>query len=231
MLAGTGDISPAVALAGGDTAASSLWFGLIVTLIVIIVIATMFITVEYRRGLIRTTFTATPQRASVLAAKAVIIGTVAFVVGAAAAAVAIPLGEHVLNANGNYVFPTRTLTVVRLIAGSGALVAITAVAALGLGTILRRSAGAITSGIVVFTLPYIIGSTISGGTEIWLFRLTPAAGFSILGAFPRSGLVSYPYTLANGYYPLAPWAGLAVLCAYAAAALGAATLVLRRRDA
>ena len=114
---------------------------------------------------------------------------------------------------------------------TGALVAVTALAVLALGTILRKSAGAVTAGIVVFVLPYVIGSVASGGADEWLFRLTPAAGFSVLGAFPRSALVSYPYTFANGYYPLAPWAGLAVLCAYAALALGVGTYLLRQRDA
>jgi ABC-2 family transporter protein len=230
VLTGSGDIAPAVGLAGGDTASSSLVFGLIVALIVLIVIAAMFITVEYRRGLIRTTFTATPQRGRVLAAKAVVIGVVAFVVGALAAAVAVPLGEHHLTENGNYIFPASALTGARIIAGSGALVALTAVAVLALATILRRSAGAVTAGIVVFVLPYIVGS-ITSGAGTWLFRLTPAAGFSVLGIFPRSALVSYPYTFGNGYYPLGPSAGLGVLCAYTAAALAIATHLLRRRDA
>ncbi len=35
----------------------------------------------------------------------------------------------------------------------------------------------------------------------------------------------------SGYYPLVPWAGFAVLCGYAAVALGLAACLLRRRDA
>jgi ABC-type transport system involved in multi-copper enzyme maturation permease subunit len=233
---GSGDIAPAVALAGGDTASDSLLFGLVVALIVLIVIATMFITGEYRRGLIRTTFAATPDRRRVLTAKAIVIGGVAFVIGALAAAAAIPLGEHVMRVNGNYIFPAGPLAVARVIAGSGALVAVTAVAVLGIGTILRRSAGAILIGVVVFILPTfagpgIIGPTSSSAAAMWLYRVTPAAGFSVLGLLPRSGLVSYPYTMANGYYPLSPWSGLLVLCAYGAAALGVAAVLLRRRDA
>jgi ABC-type transport system involved in multi-copper enzyme maturation permease subunit len=209
----------------------TLWFGLLVALIVLIVVATMFITVEYRRGLIRTTFTATPQRGSVLAAKAVVIAAVAFVVGAFAATVAVPLGVHILNSNGNYIFPASVLTKVQIVAGSGALLALTAIAVLALGTILRTSAAAITTGIVVFVLPYIVSTYSSGGVGTWLFRLTPAAGFSVLGVIPRSALVNAPYTMSNDYFPLAPWAGLAVLCAYAAVALGVAALLLHRRDA
>ncbi len=80
VVSGSGDIAPAVnPLAGGNTASESLWFGLVVALIVLIVVATMFITVEYRRGLIASTFSATPRRSSVLAAKAVVIGAIAFV--------------------------------------------------------------------------------------------------------------------------------------------------------
>ena len=232
VLSGSGDIAPAVnPLAGGNTASGSLWFGLIVALLVLIVVATMFITVEYRRGLIRTTFTATPQRGSVLAAKAIIIGAVAFAVGAIAAAVGIPLGLHVLTTGGNYIFPASTLTKLQIIAGSGALLALTAVAVLALGTILRTSAPAITTGIAVFVLPYLISTYSSGGVGTWLFRLTPAAAFSILGVIPRSAVVDAPYTMSNDYYPLAPWAGLLVLCAYTAIAFAIATLALRRRDA
>jgi ABC-type transport system involved in multi-copper enzyme maturation permease subunit len=231
ILSGSGDIAPAVGLAGGDTASNSLLFGLIVGLIVVIVIATMFITAEYRRGLIRTTFAATPSRGRVLAAKAVVIGAAAFAIGALAAALAVPLGEHILKGNGDYVFPSSAFTVARIILGSGALVAVTAVAAVAVGTILRRSAAAVTGCVVVFILPYVVGSSISGSLAEWLFRVTPAAGFAVLGAMPHSAQVSYPYTMANGYYPLAPGPGLLVLCAYAAVALVIAISLLRRRDA
>jgi ABC-type transport system involved in multi-copper enzyme maturation permease subunit len=137
---------------------------------------------------------------------------------------------------GNYIFPADSLTVAQVIVGSGALVALTAIAALGIGTVLRRSAGAILVGVLVFVMPTftgpgVIGPTSAGTAATWLYRVTPAAGFSVLGLLPRSALVSYPYTMANGYYPLAPWAGLLVLAAYAAVALFAARVVLRRRDA
>jgi hypothetical protein len=69
MLSGSGDIAPAVNLnvLGGNTAAHTMLFGSVVALIILLVVATMFITAEYRRGLIRTTFTAIPRRGSVLA--------------------------------------------------------------------------------------------------------------------------------------------------------------------
>jgi hypothetical protein len=231
VISGSGDIAPAVALAGGNTASGVLDFGLLVALIVLTVVATLFITVEYRRGLIRTTFTATPRRRRVLAAKAIVIGAVAFVIVTLAAAAAVPLGHHILNANGNYIFPTTALSELRVVAGSGALIAASAVTALALGTILRSSAGAVATGIVMFVLPYTLAQLVSGSAQEWLFRLTPSAGFAVLDTLPRSAQVSYPYTYANGYYPLSPFVGLGVACAYAALAVGLAAYVMRRRDA
>ncbi len=47
-------------------------------------------------------------------------------------------------------------------------------------------------------------------------RLTPTAAFAVQDTLARSPLVSNSYDVINGYYPLAPWAGLAVLCGWAA---------------
>jgi ABC-type transport system involved in multi-copper enzyme maturation permease subunit len=53
----------------------------------------------------------------------------------------------------------------------------------------------------------------------------------MLQALTQYGQVSYTYTLGNGYYPLSPLAGFAVLCGYTLVALTAATVLLHRRDA
>ncbi|BCJ34062.1 hypothetical protein Athai_15650 [Actinocatenispora thailandica] len=233
VLTGSGDIAPAVVqgVLGTNTVGSTLLLGLIAGSIVLIVLAALFVTTEYRRGLIRTTFAATPRRGRVLAAKAIVIGAIGFVIGAVAAVVAVPVGAHILTGNGGYVFPAGVATVGGVVVGCGLVTALTAVAVLALGTMLRRGAGAVTAGIVVFVLPYLVGSSLPGAAESWLFRLTPAAALAVLGVLPRSSLVDYPYTLANGYYPLPAWAGLLVLAGYTAVALGAARLLLNRRDA
>jgi hypothetical protein len=240
VIRGSGDIAPAVNISalGGNSAAKTILFGIVVALILLLVVAAMFITAECRRGLIRTTFTAVPQRWSVLAAKAVVIGAVAFAVGAVAAAIAVPLGIHALGSGGNYIFPDSTTTLIQVIAGSGAVLAITAIGVLGLGTIFRSSAGAVAVGIVVFILPNVLGPGVlggssggSGGATDWLYQFTPAAAFSVFGTLPRSSLVNFPYTLGNGYYPLPPWVGLIVLGLYAGVAVAGAAVVLGRRDA
>jgi ABC-type transport system involved in multi-copper enzyme maturation permease subunit len=126
-----------------------------------------------------------------------------------------------------------SLTELRVIAGTAALLAVAAVLALAIGTALRRSAGAVTAVIVVIVLPYILGTAdvLPVGAENWLLRVTPAAAFAIQQSVPQYPQVTASYTPTAGYFPLAPWAGLAVLCAWAALALGLALYLLRRRDA
>jgi ABC-type transport system involved in multi-copper enzyme maturation permease subunit len=183
--------------------------------------------------MIRTTLAASPRRGQVLAAKAVVIGSVTFVTGLLATAVAVPLDERVLRANGARIFPVPTLTELRVMAGTAALLAATAVLALALGAITRRSAAAVTAVIVTVVLPYFLAvtSAVPTGAAQWLLRLTPAAGFAIQQSLPPYPQMSGAYTPSNGYFPLAPWAGLAVLCGYTALALGIAAHRLRRRDA
>jgi ABC-type transport system involved in multi-copper enzyme maturation permease subunit len=233
VVRGSGDIAPSVPPQGGATPIERTLVGAFAGLIAVIVVATMFITAEYRRGLIRLTLAASPRRGRVLAAKAVVIGAVTFVAGLAAAAVAIPLGERILRHNGSFIAPVPWLTELRLIAGTAALLTVAAVLALAIGTALRRSAGVVTAVIAAIVLPYILatGAVLPAGPSEWLLRLTPAAAFAIQQSTPQYPQVAANYTPTNGYFPLAPWAGLAVLCAYAALALGLAVVLLRRRDA
>jgi ABC-type transport system involved in multi-copper enzyme maturation permease subunit len=218
--------------AGLGTTITQTLVGTFAGLIAVIVVAAMFITAEYRRGLIRTTFAASPRRGRVLAAKAIVIGAVSFAAGLAAAAVVVPLGGRTLRANGVYIHPTTTLTELRVVAGTAALLAVAAVLALAIGALLRRSATAVTAVIVAIVLPYLLAiSVLPAGASQWLLRITPAAAFAIQQSTPQYPQVSNVYTPANGYFPLAPWAGLAVLCAWAALALGLAVFLLRRQDA
>ena len=70
--------------------------GTLAGLIAVIALGAMFITAEYRRGMIRTTFAASPRRGRVLAAKAVVIGAVTFAAGLIGAAIALPIATRKL---------------------------------------------------------------------------------------------------------------------------------------
>jgi len=169
----------------------------------------------------------------VLAAKAIVIGSVTFAATLAAAVVAVPLSSRLLRDNGNYLYPVNTLTEVRMVAGTAAMLAVAAVLALAIGAMVRRSAIAVTVVIVAIVLPYLISVTnlLPAGADQWLMRLAPAAAFSIQQTIPNYPQAGNVCSVASGCYPLAPWAGFAVLCAWAAAALALAVFLVRRRDA
>jgi hypothetical protein len=228
---GSGDISPAVP--GGDFGANvgHTLIGTFAGLVAVVVVATMFITAEYRRGLIRATLAASPRRGQVLAAKAVVTGAVAFAAGLAGAAIGLPLGMRQLRDNGVFIDPVTALTQFRLVVGTAALLAVAAVLALAIGTIFRSSAVAVTTVIVMVILPYILATFTTSGFTQWLLRVTPAAGFAIQQAYPSYPQVDASYTIVGGYYPLPPWAGFVVLCAWAAATFALAAVLLQRRDA
>ena len=236
-LTGSGDIAPIVPGPGGGgyptvTVEQSL-AGVFVGLIAVVVVAAMFFSTEYRRGLIRTTLAATPRRGPVLAAKAVVIGSVAFVAGLAASIVAIVLGVPREEGQGQLLLSVSTATEARVVIGTAALVAVAAVFAVAVGAIMRRSAAAITAVVVAIVLPFLLAAlnVFPPGVSAWLLRVTPAAGLSIQQSIPPYPQVASSYSPAGGYYPLPPWGGFAVLCAYAAAALVLAFVLLRRRDA
>ncbi len=234
-MTGTGDIAPSVSGAGGNgvTIAQTL-IGVFAGLIVVVVVAVMFMTAEYRRGLIRVTLAATPRRGQVLAAKAVVIGVVTFAAGLVASAIVVALGQRVLRDNGVYVWPVTALTEVRVIVGTAAVLAAAAVIALAIATVLRRAAAAVATVIVVVVLPYLLtvaAPILPVGPTDWLARVTPAAAFAVQQTLIQYPQVSNVYAPSAGYYPLAPWAGFAVLCAWVVVALGLAAYLLRRRDA
>ena len=231
---GTGDIAPDVGGGSVGTPIEQTLTGVFAALIAVIVVAALFIAAEYRRGLIRLTFAASPARGQVLAAKAVVIGAITFVAGLAGTAGAMLAGPALLRSNGNFILPVSALTEVRVLAGTAALLAAIAVLALAVATILRSGAAAVTTLIVAVVLPYLLAIALPVlplSAAGWLLRVTPVAGFAIEQTVQRYAQVTASYTPRNGYYPLPPWAGFAVLCAWAALAFGLAVVLLRRRDA
>jgi hypothetical protein len=109
---------------------------------------------------------------------------------------------------------------------------VAAVLALAIGTLVRRSAAAVATAIVLLVLPYVLGTAqvLPLPAAEWLLKLTPAAAFAIQQSIPVYPQVPGTYG-PPAYFPLAPWAGFAVLCGWAALALGGAHLLPRRRDA
>jgi ABC-type transport system involved in multi-copper enzyme maturation permease subunit len=234
-VSGSGDIAPLVPGPGSfypTTTIEQPLSAMFIGLIAVVVVAAMFFTAEYRRGLIRTTLAATPNRGQVLAAKALVVGSAAFLAALVASVIAVPIGISRARNQGQFVLPVPVLTEVRVLVGTAAMVAVAAVLAVAVGAILRRSAAAVTTVIVVIVLPFLLSVTVLPDRAAdWVLRLTPAAGFAIEQSIPNYSQVGSLAGPAGGAYPLTPLAGFGVLCLYAVVALALATVLLRRRDA
>jgi hypothetical protein len=232
-LTGDGDIGPLVQET--DLAATAL-NGTQLGLVLIAALGVLFITAEYRRGLIRTTFLVSPRRGRVLAAKSVVIGGAAFAAGLVAALGSFVLSVPVLRDNGHRppVFADVSLgdgPVVRAVVGTAVVLALIAVLALALGALTRGTAAAITTVVVVFVLPLVLVGALPLGLSQAIQRFTPVAGFAIQSTTPRYEQVTSLCLPENGCYPQGPWTGLATLAAYTAAVLALAVWRIRKRDA
>jgi ABC-type transport system involved in multi-copper enzyme maturation permease subunit len=236
-LTGQGDIAPIPAGHGGQAdpavTVSDYLVGTFAGLIALVVVAALFVTAEYRRGLIRLTFAATPARGRVLAAKSVVVAAVGFIVGLLGAGVAVLAGEAITRARGSYAFPISGTAEARVIIGTAILTALLAVLALAIGTIVRRSAATVAVAVMVIVLPYFLAvfAAVPLSAGDWLLRIMPAAGFALQQPYPAYNQVTMFYAPFSGYFPLSPLAGLGVLIAWTAAALALAAYLLRRRDA
>ena len=235
-VSGQGDIAPDVPGNNDSTGTpvSHTLDGVFVGLIVVVVVGAIFITAEYRRGMIRTTFAATPGRGKVLVAKAIVLGSLTFVAALIGCAIAIPLASHQLRNGGNVVDPVTGLTWIQVVIGTAAVFAASAVLALALGAIFRRGAAAVTTAIVLIVVPYFLAIALPNlptALADWLMRITPTAAMAVQQTIPRYPQVPAAYSPTWGFFPLSPLAGLAVLCAWTGGALWLAAWLLDRRDA
>jgi len=218
-LTGVGDIAPLVA---GPRVEHTL-IGLMIGLIVMIVVAASFGAADDRRA-------ATPASRELVARAAVIAG-ISALTGLVAAAVAVGVGGHLARANATLLLPVSPLTEVRVVVGAAASCAAVAVLALALGALWRRAAFGVIGAMAVVIVPEALSaaSMLPEAVAWGVFRFTPAAGFATLQSIPAYPQVDGAFVPSAGFYPLPPWAGLAVLCCYAGLTLGLAVKQARTR--
>lgn len=224
---GVGDIAPQTGTDGNWRIEHSL-IGVLFGLIAVIIVAVLFVTTENRRGLTRNAQPASTRQERVLAAKAIVMGTVTFVAVLAAAIVTVSLCTPILLSNGIHVLPVTLFTELRVILGTAALLAVVAIFSLALAALFRRRVVAVIASITAVVLPYILANVLPLGVSRWLLKLTPAAGFAIQQSLTEYPQVIGAYVPQMGYYPLTPWTGFAVLCGYTALAFGLAVFMLQR---
>ena len=192
---------------------------------VVAVLAVLAVCTEYSTGLIRTTLAAIPRRSVLLGAKAATVTGLALLASAAAVGACVLAGRLILPGHGFTAargYPALSLTdgpVLRAACGSVLYLALIALLAIGIATLVRDSAVAIGLALgALYLFPVIVALTGSPAWQHRLQRWTPMAGLSIQST---TGLRSLP---------ISPWAGLGVLGLWAAASLIAGGLAFRLRD-
>jgi ABC-type transport system involved in multi-copper enzyme maturation permease subunit len=192
--------------------------GILLAQLAIGVLGVLLISSEYKTGMIRATLAAVPQRRTVLAAKALVFTVVTLVVSEIACFIAFFAGQAFL-ANKGLNAHLSDPGVLRAVIGGGLYLAVLGLLALALGTAIRHSAGAIaTLAGILFVLPGIVSAL-------------PRATQDAINQYLPSNAGQQIFALRIDPHTLQPWAGLGVFCIYAAAALAAAAILLRRRDA
>lgn len=193
--------------------------GLAIGQLAIGVLAVLTITSEFSSGMIRATFAAVPRRPLVLAAKAGVLAAVTLVAGEILAFAAFTLGQAMVKSPA----PHATLGqpgVLRAVLMAGAYPLLVGLIALGVGAIIRHTAGAISAVVgILFVLPLLIipmGTSIQNSVEKFLPMQIAANSLTTVKPVAHS---------------LSPGVGFALLCGYAVAALAAGGWALARRDA
>ena len=181
------------------------------------ILGVLAFTSEYSTGQIRTTFAAVPRRLAVLGAKAGVAGVIALLFGELLAFVSFFLSEAILSRHDRGLSLSHVGVPGAVLAAGFALFVI-AMVGLGLGAIIRHTAGAVAALPAVIYLPLVVLS-LPSPWNFGIARFTiPMAAYQLVSLHPRPDLLS-------------PTLSLLVLMAWPAAILLVATLLITRRDA
>ena len=183
------------------------------------VLGVLVISGEYSTGMIRSSLMAVPRRLPVLWAKVIVFALVTFGLMLVASLVsfyavqAIVTQHHVQHSLGD---PGALRTVV----GTALFLSVLGILCVGLGGMLRNTAGGIATFVaLLFVLPGISAILPSSVNDAISPYLPLNAGTTIAS-----------HTFDNSHH-LSPWGGFALFCGYAALAVFAAAVTLKRRDA
>lgn len=195
-----------------DPTSASL-FGVIIVATLLGALAVRTVTAEYSTGMIRSTFSAMPARRLVLAAKAATVAGLVLPVALLCDVIGFELGQRI--------FATKHLQVAlshpgvpRAIVLGAVAASLVAIIGVGLGGLIRRTAGATTALTLI-----IVG-------DVTLGQLLPAG---LRGYLPGTA-VQAVVTVHRSAGLLTPNAAIAILAAYAAVALAAAMVRVGHRD-
>jgi ABC-2 type transport system permease protein len=191
--------------------------GLVLGALTIGVLGVLMITGEYSSGTIRSSLAATPRRPLFLGAKVAVIAVISLVVGEFLTFSCFFVGRAILSGRA----PVAALGqpgVLRALLLSGAFLALLGMFGLGLGVIIRNTAGAIAAFVgIVFLVPVVLQTFQAHGNP---GRFAPLA----ILANSVAAVVRQPDQLSAT-------TGFVLMALYCAVALGVGAVLLMRRDA
>lgn len=179
----------------------------------------LVITSEYGSGMIRATLAAVPQRRLMLAAKALTFAAVATITSLVASFAAYLLFQVLLPSGDGMRTSLSDPGVLRAVTGGGLYLAVLGLLGLGLGIVIRSSAGAVAALFGILFVPPILISLLPGSWQHAAGRYFPMQASEVIYSVKPE-----PYTLSH-------WTGFGVFCGYAAAALIAGFILIGRKDA
>jgi ABC-2 type transport system permease protein len=199
-----------------DPAGEGLWYhGLHLGQVILGVLAALTVTSEYGTGTIRATLAAIPDRRWVLAAKILGTGVLALVVGGAQATAMFVAAQPIL-ARDHLDVPLTDATAWRGVGLAAAATCGVALLGMGTGLLLRHTAGAVTTLLVVMLGLPIVGQFLPDQWQTVTRFLPPEAGWAMFT--PTSGELSIP-------------AATAVFAAWVATIVVVAGIAFVHRDA
>lgn len=201
-----------------DPTNSILGSGMFLSQLAICVLGVMVISSEHSTGMIRASLLAVPRRTPMLAAKCVVFGFVALVLGVVVSFVSFFLGSAILHSK--VTVSLGDPGVARAVIGGGLYLAMLGLFALAIGAIIRHTAAGIT-GVIGFVLVLSpLAQLLPGSIGDHVHAYLPAeAGQLIAKTHQASGDL------------LTPWQGYGVFAAWTAVLLVIALVLLNRRDA
>ena len=182
------------------------------------VLGVLVITGEYSTGMIRSTMIAVPKRLPVLWAKAGVYAAVVFALMLPAVLLAFFGSQAILRNHHILQLSFTHPGVPRTVIGGAVYLMLVGVFCLGLGAIVRNTAGGIAVfAAIMFVIPPLLNILPSDWNNAINPYLPSSAGNSI-------------YTLHPDSHSLAPWPGFLLFLGYTALSIGIAAVLLVRRD-
>jgi len=213
--AGPADLSVLPAADQAAIVLQAATFGVFFGQLIVAVLGVLVISGEYSTGMIKSTLTAVPRRLGALGAKAVVLFACTFAVGVVSTVGSFLVAAPMLAGQGLSVSLFDSAVVLPLL-GASLYLGLIAVFALGIGTILRSSAGGIAAALGALLLLPIVLSMIPAQ---WAMDVSPYL-------LSNAGTALFSTTAT-----MEPWQGLLVVLGWIVAVVGLAAVLLKKRDA